>query len=235
MSKHLDLDVTMEAVVAENHARMMRMLEYMQNHTARQRFMYMNKWQITQHDDIGLKCQGVLVSTIKYEYMYVYPEGVYHCTRCEEECTMNHNTHCYYSEEYGSIVCPTCLETVGLQSRTVRAYIEGVTIKDIMPTESIELIDQRKTEEELQNRREEVKNNLKTVNTKMNTEIMYYDDKTTEMFYEEFLAKRVVRRWKNYIESRRRAQVLKVLYLAVGLDMNASIMLARNVHTAIMC
>lgn len=216
-----------EQIAQENDQRMWRMLGYMQAHTAMGHFLFMNKWQITSHNGIALLSQGILLSTTEYHYMHIYPEGVYKCSMCETNRNMDHKTNCYYSNDTGAIICPHCLHEA-TDARPVKSYVEGIQAQFVQPSANIELFDMRHTPEELQNHRETHREQLQTLNSDMNNPYMYIDDKRTETLYEERLARRVVSRWRKFMENKRRGQLLKVLYLGVGMDMNASIMLARQ-------
>jgi hypothetical protein len=59
--------------------------------------------------------------------------------------------------------------------------------------------------------------------------LTYLDNKTVDDLYEEMLAKRVIRAFKNNVCQKVRSKVFKVLYRCTELDIHASICLAQEI------
>lgn len=217
-----------ERIAPENDRRMWRMLGYMQAHTSMGYYFFMNKWQITTQNGVALYSQGVLLSTLEYDFMDIYPEGEYQCSMCGNHRSMDHQTHCFYSNDTAAVICPHCVNEA-VHAQPVKARVEGISYQYVMPSENVEFIDMRMSPADLESQRKIHREHLKSLNTNMDSPYMFYNDKTLELLYKEHLAKRVVRRWRKYMERHRRSHVMKVLYHCVGMDMNASIMIARNI------
>lgn len=211
----------------ENRNRLWRLMGFLQAHIGMGHFVQMNKWQITKHNGIGLLAQGVLLSTMEYSYMNVYPEGVYHCAKCKTSHVMDHKTACFYSNDVGAIICQDC-KGAYQDSYIVKAYVEGIPANGIQCSDSIEVLNMEYSADELAQKREESREGMRALNENQNTPFMYYGDKTITDFYHELIARRVCRRWRYVLERRRKLRLVKVLYSCVGLDMNAAIFLARS-------
>lgn len=140
---------------------------------------------------------------------------------------VDHKHNCFLSAMHGGLVCAKCadIET----DRRVHAYLEGLGPMDVEPIMSFEFIDKRFDEEEMQIRQEELMKTMEGMNENLSCEYIYLKNKKIEDIREEFLAKRVVRRWKKMVHTRVRERVVRVLYHCAGMDFNASIMLAKSV------
>lgn len=165
------------------------------------------------------------MSTMEYEYMEMYPKGLYHCSSCKQQHYMSHDAHCFFNATTSSIVCATCRAE---DDTCVKAYVEHLKEEDIGSAEYCEFIDMRMTDEELQKERQVRRDTVSKVNELPTTEFMYMDDKTIEDIREEILAKRVLRKLKAKVQKRRQLNTFKVLYHCVGIGMDASIMLAKQ-------
>lgn len=218
---------TMADIIIQNQERMERMMNYINLHVQSGNYIAMTNWDVTKHNGIAMLLQGVLLSTIEYEYMQMYPKGAYCCAMCKNMQNMSHETHCYFHDGLSSIVCEGC-HTVA--DRCVKAYVEQLQEEDIGSAEYCNFIDMRMSAEELKIEREEKRHIISNVNQISTTEFMYMNDKTIEDIREEMLAKRVIRKMRARILQRRRMNMFRVLYSCVGLGMDASIVLAQSVY-----
>lgn len=220
-------DETMAEIIINNQERMQRLMSMIATHTSNHHYINMNKWDVTKHNGIALLAQGVLLSTIEYEYMEMYPKGQFYCPKCERTLSMSHNEPCYFSSHSSCMACATCKED---GDRCVKAYVEHLQEKDIGTPEICDFIDMRMDNQQLCELRIEKRNMLSKVNELPNTEFMYMDDKTIEDIRGEMLAKRVFQKLRSKVQKKRQLMLFRVLYDAVGLGLDASIIFAQKCY-----
>lgn len=188
---------------------------------------YARGWRFTQHNGVAYSVQGVLISSMRYKYLKMYPHGSLECSECLSFTEIDHEHHCYVSAVHGGLVCAECADVE--TDRRVHAYLDGLGPTDVHNYEKFEFFDKRLDEDELVIREEELMKMMEGMNENMSCEFVYLNNKTIEHIRAEFLAKRVIRRWRNIVAARIKERVVRVLYHCVGMDFNASLVLAKSV------
>lgn len=211
----------------QNRYRMERMVARMQMHVNLGcKFSFM-QWNLVKHNGVAYRIEGVLISTMRYNYIHMFPEGSYECAECGMMKEMDYKRKCYGSTSHGMLVCPSCADDTFDQP--LMASLTHVSEWDVKTDACISIINETSTEEELCMREEESMKNLEGLKDNMNSEFIYVQNKTMATIRAEFLAKRVIRKWRAHVRHQVQSKVFKILYHCVNMDMNAAVMLSKTV------
>lgn len=219
-----------EDAMEQNHYRITRMMTRIQMHVNLGNNLKMNQWHFVKYNGIAYRIEGVLISTMRYNYMHMFPEGTYGCASCGKQNTMNHVDKCYVSAMHGLIICPTCSDPAF--DHALVASLTHVTEKDIQMssnTRCVTVFDQTMNEEELTILEHEDILNLEALTHNHNSEFIYVNNKTMGIIRTEFLARRVLRRWRAFLHRQLQSRLFKVLYHCAGLNMTTSVILSKTV------
>ncbi len=218
----------MQEAMAQNRYRIERMIARMQMHVNLGcKFSFM-QWNMVKYNGVAYNIEGVLISTMRYNYMHMFPEGSYECAECGNMNDMDHEHKCYASTNHGMIVCPTCADNA--VDHPLMASLTHVSEWDVKTDACMSIFDRRMSDEELHHREEQNKKTLEGVNVNMQAEWVYLQNKKMKDIRADFLAKRVVRKWRELVRHQVRSRVFKVLYHCARMDMNSSVILSKNVR-----
>lgn len=220
-------DERMQEIMEDNNNRMLTMMGYIYAHTSMGHGFQMDCWKATLHKDVAFQLEGVLISTIVYDSVVLYPAGVFTCSCCGQSRQIDHQSHCFISHDSG-IVCIHCKGDLSL--RPLNSVLEFVTVKDLNNAEYIQFVDMRKDMQSIEAKEKELKEHMEAMNKRTDLEFVYVDNKKTVDLYHDMLAKRAVLRWKAFVQKKREWKMFRVLYNVVGMDLNAAFVLARQVR-----
>lgn len=213
-------------VMADNQERISLMMARIAQHTSQGRAFCMTHWDVTKHNDVSFHVEGVLISTLPFVYMKMYPCGTFECSRCECTISMSHEHHCFWDANTSGIVCNHCKEQV---TPSICAMMDFVTEQDFSSIDDCKFIDKTIPQTQIEAKDNELQQHLQTINQNMSVEYIYHNNKKIKDLRDSCLARRVFRRWRRVVECRYRTQVCKVLYHCVGLDIHASLVLCQSI------
>lgn len=213
-------------VMAENQERISLMMYRIAQHTSHGRAFCMTHWDVTKHNDVSFHVEGVLISTLPFVYMKMYPCGTFECSRCECIENMSFEKHCFWDVHTNGIVCAKCREHV---SHTIYASLDFVTEHELSSIDDCKFIDKTVSQKEIDIKNKGLQEHLSTINRNMSVEYIYIDNKKISDIRHSILARRVFRKWRALVQYRNRVRVCRVLYHCIGLDIHASLVLCQSV------
>jgi len=214
-------------VMADNQERISVMMSRIAEHTSQGRAFCMTHWDVTKHNDVSFHLEGVLISTLPFVYMKMYPCGTFECSRCNCNVKISHEQHCFWDANTNGIVCSNCKEQM---TPRICAMLDFVTEHDFSSIDDCKFIDKTTPQIQIETKDNELQHHLKTINQNMSVEYIYHNNKKIKDIRDAFLAQRVFRKWRRLVECRCRQRVFKVLYHCVELDIHASLVLCQSVR-----
>lgn len=222
----------MNAYFQMSQERMNRMMSWIMKHHSHNLSYCMTTWQMVKHKDVGIRLEGVLISTIEYSYMCMYPKGVYQCGLCEKLRNMDKDHVGLWDASRSCIICQECNATHQIPPHNVMnvyTRLEGISESELQHNDCIEWVDNTPTSDEMTQMHNDRITWLETINKNYNSEWVYCMNKNMSDIRQEILAKRVIRRWRQRIVQNIKTKTAQILYNAVGLNIDAAIVLANQV------
>lgn len=227
----MDQDLTQQSyneTMEENRVRVSRLNSRIDTHRNLGCKIDITRWNFVKHNGVALRLEGVLISTMRYKYLNIYPEGRYECAECSEMHAMDWEKPCHMSAAHGMIICPECADTT--MDRHLVTSLTHVDEFD-MKTDGTDpvIVDLCLSEEDLVIMEEEKQKTLAGLTENWDVEYIYLNNQRMSDIRGRFLAKRVLHRWRALIRHQVQSRVFKVLYHCADMDMNTAIVLAKSV------
>lgn len=185
------------------------------------RMVRVTEWYAKFYISSYLAEDGVILIPSVYEFASMFPIGLCECGACGAFWLPDQHDRMYWDNDELMIVCRDCNQTRNGQTVmmmcTDTSMIRGDPTVQISFEEHIDTLAALETAHSFAERF--------AIDLKMH----YFGGKDTRQLYQDFLAKRVVRRWRNMMNRRLRQRLAWVLEEKLSLGRATCTQLAQNV------
>lgn len=188
-----------------------------------------DKWECFHDEEFGIRMESTLVSPVVQDTLRMYMCGSYTCACCKAAHTMDATTFMYLNGETKQLTCPPCILAIPIQMRrNIRPVVVKLdTSTPFIPSPIHTYHDLRpKTPEERAQREQHYKETCEKVAEVH--DMVYLQGKSIRDVRSDFLAKRVVRKWRQHVQKRLVSRMFYVLYHGCNMGLDASVVLANN-------
>lgn len=201
------------------------MFQAMIDHLNRGHRCHITHWHGIHREQFGVLFEGTLVSPRVEDVLCIYACGTFQCACCKQFTAMGTTQMPAFNANIGGMMCRECV--VPGTSGITYLQIRMATSLELPPSPYHIYTDERpKTDIEKIGRwahYEAVCRGAAHVH-----DMVYLNGKTIAHVRAELLAKRVICKWRKFVQRQNAAKMFQVLYNCCNIGLDASIMLAKK-------